>query len=271
MRRNFLILSSLLSLCSCIFLSRSSIINHNPEEEVISVFSLEIIYDGKVEKKHSGLSGFCQLRFHDDEIEPIKFRREGDSKFYILKSQSGKTMADSLNCAHYVIPLFYLKHRRVDLTYWAFWAHPGYVNYLGHIVINYKPSDFGTRDLFALGGLKYDTGGKLDVRVEDRVEEASAFLRRNYPELKNIPLAKSFFDDVLNIKPDKKPEAYDPNAAPTIPASNNQPKTTDTQTKIQPASTNPYYTPYQPTSSSSYYNPYEHKDSISAQPLKLAQ
>lgn len=264
MRGNFLIISSLLSLCSCIFLSRSSIVNHDREEEVISVFSLEIIYDGKIEKKHSGLSGFCQFRFHDEEIEPIKFRREDDSKFYLLKSHSGKTMADSLNCAHYIIPLFYLKHRRVDMTYWAFWAHQGYVNYLGHIVINYKPSDFGARDLFALGGLKYDNSGKITVRVEDRVEEASSFIRRNYPELKNIPLTKSFLDDVSNIKSNTKPEAYDPNAVQAIPtASNILPKATETQTTI---SNNPYYTPYQPTSDSSYYNPYENKGSVATQP-----
>lgn len=224
--------------------------------------SLEIIYDGEPEKRDHGIAGFCQMLFHDSEINLVKFRHEKDSSFYMLKSEPGEIVADRLNCMHHIIPLLYLKHRRIDLTYWAYWAHPGHINYLGHVTINYKPAEFGPRDLIALGGLKYDRVGKVDVRVEDRAEEAVSFLAKNYPELKNMPLAKSFLEDISKIKPNSAPEIYSPSPTPVSATTT----TTPNPATPSPQNANPYYTPYQAPQGTTYYNPYEHQESTTPTP-----
>lgn len=226
--------------------------------------SLEIIYDGESEKRSSGIGGFCRIFFHDYDVDLLKFRHEENSSFYIIKGETGKMMADHLSCMHHVVPFLHMKNRKFDLTYLAFWAHPGYINYLGHVTINYKPSGFEVLDLFALGGLKYDNDGKLDFRVEDRADDAVKFLSKNYPELKNIPLTKSFLDDVSKIKPDNKPEAYSLTknlAPPKINDSTSQPVSApDTPTTSATESSNPYYTPSQDSQGITYRNPYEKVD-----------
>lgn len=228
--------------------------------------SLEINYDETLETRRDGIFGFCRIFFHDYELDLLKSRYEKNYSqgknysFHVIKSEPGKMMADNLSCMHQIIPLLYVKNRKIDLTYFAFWAHPGYVNYLGHIVINYKPSGFATADLFALGGLKNDGAGKIDVRVEDRVEDALIFLSKNYPELKNIPLTKSFLDDISKIKPSTKPEAYSPKKdLPPVAVSEVAPPAT-AAINSSAQNSNPYYMPKDESLTANYYNPYENQE-----------
>jgi len=258
MSRNLLVFSSLFFLISCASLSRSSVINHNQKDEVISIVSVEIIYDGEPEPSSGGIGGFCRLLFHDHyEVNLLKFRHEKNSAFYVIKSEPGKMLVDSLVCKHPAIPLIPSKNRKIDLTHFAFWAAPGYVNYLGHIVINYKPSEFNFLDLFGLGGLKADGEGKFDVRIEDRVDDAVNFLSKNYPELKNISLTKSFIEDISSLKPNTKPEAYSPTKNSAPPPKVSEPISTTTNS---PESSNPYYTPQQNSPAVTYFNPYENQE-----------
>jgi hypothetical protein len=160
---------------------------------------------------------------------------------------------------HQIVPLLYTKNRKIDLTYFAFWAHPGYVNYLGHVVINYKSSGLTTADLFGLGGLGNDSAGKIEVRVEDRTEDALIFLSKNYPELKNIPLTKSFLDDISKIKPDTKPEAYSAKKDLTPIKANETTQVTTAAINPETQSSNPYYVPQDQSVAAGYYNPYENQ------------
>lgn len=256
MLRNFFIFTALFFLTSCIFLSRSDLVNFNNKDETISVISVKIIYEGKPENRDHGIMGFCQLRFHDDNIEPIKFRHEEGTSYYVLKSESGKIMADQLSCLHHIIPIFYLKHRRFDLTNWAFWAHRNYINYLGHITITYKPSGFGLHDVFGLGGTKYDDNGKLEIRSEDRIDDAISFINSNYPEFKGIPFTKSFLDDIAKINPATKPETYVPGAVKAVEVTKPVETVAPAATKPEPTKPNPYYTPYQ-SETTPYINPYQ--------------
>jgi hypothetical protein len=252
MSQKILVFISLFFLSSCLSLSRSSIIKHNREEEAISIISVKIIFDGKLEAKDRGINGFCRLSFHDDNVDPVKFRREEgrDSTIYLIKSDPGKIMADSLHCVDH------LKNRHFDMTEWAFWAHPKHINYLGHITITYTSSDFGIGDIFALGGLMNDSSGKVDVRVEDRSDEVADFLEKNYPELKNVPIAKSFLDDITKIVPGAKPVIYQPGAPIATAAP------TSTQTTNQNSAkeiSNPYYmAPNQ--QNFLYYDPYKNQN-----------
>ncbi|MBU6140597.1 MAG: hypothetical protein KGP29_03445 [Proteobacteria bacterium] len=260
MFKNLLIIAAFFLLNSCIFLSRSDIVKQD-ESKAIAIFSLEVIYDGKPETRHRGIAGFCQVRFHNNEFEDVKFRSEKNSKFYFLKEAPGKITLNKMNCMHHVVPLLYLKNRSVDLSNWAFMAHPGFINYAGHITVSYRPAGFGARDLFGLGGLRYDLQGRVDVRIEDKIDDAISFMRLNYPELANIPVTKSLLEDIADLKHNKKAEIY--NASAQIKQSS--PTITPT---IQPAplpqNFNPYlnnsYDPYQhPQSVMPYYNPYQNQ------------
>ncbi len=263
MLRILLILTSLFSLSSCIFLSRSDIIKQN-NSEAIAIFSLEIIYDGKPEVRNHGIAGFCQVRFHNGEFDSVKFRSEENSKFYFLKDEPGKITLNNLRCMHHVVPLLYLKNRNVDLTNWAFMAHEGFINYVGHITISYRPVGFGPADVFGLGSIQYDEKGKIDVRVEDKIDDTISFLRQNYPELGNIPITKSLLEDIADLKQNKKPEIY--NASASFQKSPEPLVVQPTQLQPPPPlqNTNPYirhdYDPYQhPGSMMPYYNPYQNQ------------
>jgi hypothetical protein len=103
MLRNFLIFSWLFFVISCASLSRSSVINHNPKDEVISIMSLEINYDDKLETRRDGIFGFCRIFFHDYELDLLKSRYEKNYSqgknysFHVMKSEPGRMMADSLS------------------------------------------------------------------------------------------------------------------------------------------------------------------------------
>lgn len=253
MLRILLILAPLFLLNSCILLSRSDIINHD-ESETISLVSLEIIYDGKHETRNHSPSGFCQVRFHDDEFNAVKFRNEEHSPFYFLKTEPGRIILEEMKCMHHVIPLFYLKNRKIDLSEWGFVAHKGFVNYIGHVVITYRPKGFHGLDLFALGGIKTDRSGKFEVRVEDRIDDAVIFLNRNYPELKNVPVTKSLLTDISQIKYNVKPEAYKIGAPKPAPAP--APTEVKKEETVSTYEANPYYTPL-PPQATPYENPYQ--------------
>lgn len=249
MFRILLILAPLFLVNSCIFLSRSALIDHD-ESEAISIFSLEVIYDGKPETRNSGITGFCQVRFQNEEFERVKFRSEKKSKFHFLKNEPGKMTLENMHCMHHVVPLLYLKNRHVDLSMWVFRAHSGFINYAGHITINYRSSGFKAVDLFGLGGVKRDEEGKVDVRVEDRIDDAVSFINQNYPELKNIPFNKSLLKDIVDLKHDEKPENYTikPQAPTEAPRAHDP---------------NIYFDPYRsPQAMAPYYNPYENQGPI---------
>ncbi len=257
MLRILLILAPLFFVNSCIFLSRSDIIKKD-NSEVLSLLSLEVIYDGELEKRNSGFAGFCQVRFRDGNFDNVKFRNEKNSTIYFLKNEPGRTILYDMKCLHHIVPLFYLKSRKVNLSTWGFWAHEGFVNYLGHVTITYRSKGFGPRDLFALGGVTDDEIGKVDVRIEDNIDDAIAFLNHHYPELKNVPITKSLIKDIADIKPDEKPETYKPWVkkilAPQSPPAAEQ--------DSGPYPINPYYTPQQKTEELPYLDP--HKNSIVA-------
>ncbi len=194
---------------SCIFLTRSAIINPG-DLEAVSLFSIEIIYDGKPEKSDSGFTGNCRLKFHDLEFNNVRYRHEKNSKFFFSKSESPKIYLDTMSCSHNIVPLFYLKNRKIDVSRYGFVTHQNYINYIGHIVINYKPRNFGLADLFGLGGVFFDETGKYTVRIEDRIDDAIKFIKKEYPELASKPITKSLIMDITDIKPNQKPEPYSP-------------------------------------------------------------
>jgi hypothetical protein len=251
MLRILLILATLFFLNSCILLSRSDILKKDTSE-VVSLLSLEVIYDGEVEKRNSGFAGFCQVSFHDGNFDNVKFRNEKNSSIYFLKNEPGRTILYNMKCLRHIVPILYLKNRKVDLSSWGFWAHQGFINYLGHITITYRSSGFGPKDLFALGGISDDGSGKVDVRIEDNIDDAIVFLNHHYPELKNVPITKSLLIDIADIKPETIPEAY--KAGMTSPAVIPQPISAAKQVS-KPYSINSYYPPFQ-QSEPSYHNPY---------------
>ena len=251
MLRILLILAPLFLVNSCIFLSRSDIIKKD-NSEAVSFFSLEVIYDGEIEKRNSGLAGFCQVSFHDDNFDNVKFRREKNSSIYFLKNKPGRTILYNMRCLRHIVPILYLKNRKVDLSSWGFWAHQGFINYLGHITITYRSSGFGPKDLFALGGITDDGFGKVDVRIEDNIDDAIVFLNHHYPDLRNVPITKSLLIDIADIKPEARPEAY--KAGVTSPVTIPQPTSAEKQV-LKPYSINSYYEPFQ-QSEPSYHNPY---------------
>lgn len=238
---------------SCIFLSRSAIIN--PDNlEAVTLVSIEIIYDGKQEKRDSGFVGHCQLRFHDLEFNSVRYRREKNSKFFFLKSDSPKIYLDTLNCMHNIVPLFYLKNRKIDVSRYAFVTHEDYINYAGHIVINYKPRPFSLIDLFGLGGASFDEKGKFTVRIEDRIDDAIRFIEKEYPELASKPINKALIQDIADIKPNQKPNPYTPPKAEVETEKKPAAQLNQTEQKNQnsPAPTKTFDAEYHPQPSESY-------------------
>jgi len=236
-------LALLLITNSCIFLSKSAIINADPDE-AISIVGVRIINDGKLQTSNTGPFSFCQVRFVDEQFEDIKFRNGGSIRFYILKSNPGKVTLDTMTCMDHKIPLIYLKHRHVrfaDYEDMIFKAQSGVINYAGDIEIDYTPWGFRMIDLLALGGNKFDTKGTIKIKVEDRMEEARAYLLEYYPELlQKYQLVKSAIGDLT-----KKPASSTP-AAPAAPAaapaaSNSAPTVAPTPTNSPP--TQNYYSP----------------------------
>ena len=252
MLRILLILATLFFLNSCILLSRSDIIKKDTSE-VVSLLSLEVIYDGEVEKRNSGFAGFCQVSFHDGNFDNVKFRNEKNSSIYFLKNEPGRTILYNMKCLRHIVPILYLKNRKVDLSSWGFWAHQGFINYLGHITITYRSSGFGPKDLFALGGISDDKFGKVDVRIEDNIDDAIVFLNHHYPELRNVPITKSLLMDISDIKADVKPEAYRAGVERRVAMPQPIPAA---QQISNPYNTNPYYAPFQ-QSEPHYLNPYK--------------
>lgn len=250
----------LVSTTSCIFLSKSQVAKKN-DQEAISIVAVKILYNGKVETKNHGMLGFCQLRFKDENDDSVKFRNDEHYEFYMLKSASGRVMLESMRCMHHIIPLIYLKYREVDFTDFAFQARGGFINYVGHITINYRPKGFRLIDLLGLGGLKADETGKIEVKVEDRIDGVITFLNLYYPELRALPLTKSILTDPTNLKPNIKPEAYQPAPVFSPPMNNNiapMPAPIP-NAPAQAPNYAPYYSQYPGLSLTPYYDPYKNQ------------
>lgn len=254
MSRNLIIFILSFFLCSC-SLTRSSIVNSDPTNDAIAILSIKFVYNGQSEP----IDGKCYIRFRDEDAEPLKVRHEKNSSIYIIKSERGRIIAESVRCSHYEL-------RNFDISEWIYFAHPGFINYAGHVTIDYRASEFTARDVFGLGGLQNDSKGKVEIRVEDRIEDIVDFIDQHYPELKNRPITKSFFDDVLKINPANKPEAYNPSPPKTAeaPKATSQPAIENSANQ----SSNPYYTPYQQTNTAPYLNPYNNVETIKNQPAQ---
>lgn len=207
MIRFALILFALFLLTSCSSLRRSDVVNKD-KSEVFSLISLKIIYDGKQEDESQGSSKLCKVGFRDGDFNEIETYHEKDTNFYLIKHEPGKITLTTLKCLENVIPIFYVKSRKVNLYDWGFWSHPNYLNYIGNVTIKYRPKGFRPIDLFALGGVWFDSTGLLEVKVEDKIDDVVKFIKHSYPELKTIPIARNLLTDPGRIQPEKKVEPY---------------------------------------------------------------
>ncbi|MBM3579705.1 MAG: hypothetical protein FJX34_02905 [Alphaproteobacteria bacterium] len=207
-----------------ILLAACGSLTANKEEfKTYSLISVKIIYDGE-EKKNEA----CKISLRDTEFNNVKFRHEKNSEFFLVESKPGKITLNYMRCG------LILKINSVNLNDWGFFAHPDFVNYLGHVTIIYQP----------------DSNENLEIKITDKIDEASHFLSKNHPELKNIPLGKSLLVDVAKVKPSDKPKPYSA-TTPTPPSPPANPVATTTETP------NPYYTPPTPSATVPYRNPYK--------------
>lgn len=213
--------------CLVLLAACGSLTANKEEFKTYSLISLKIIYDGKEERGEA-----CKVSLRDAEFSNVKFRHEKNSEFFLVESEPGKITLNRMRCG------LILKINSVNLNDWGFFAHPDFVNYLGHVTIIYRPG----------------SNENLEIKITDKIDEAAQFLGKNHPELKNIPLGKSLLVDVAKVKPGDKPQPYSattttpalpPAAPPAAPAA--------TTTEAP----NPYYTPPTPSATAPYRNPYK--------------
>lgn len=195
-------LSILFCLCSCIYLSRSSIVKHDVSE-VISVLEVKIFNNKKLQTSSKGLGNNCYLRFLDENFNRVKLRNKENVFFYILKSKPGTVRFYKMKCQEHIVPLLNLRIRTVNLDNWVFNAKPGFINYAGSITIDYDPQKFMIPDLFGFGGFNVDSQGIVKLKVEDRITELQDFLRKTYPEFSHYRIIRSFVHDSADSESEK--------------------------------------------------------------------
>lgn len=186
---------SLFYASSCSSLSKSQILNTR-KTEAISVLELKIMFDGVEEKSNSGMFGECHLIFSDQNGR-VKSSNNDDYSFYMIKTKPGVIKINALKCSNWT---WYYKNRYLDLSGLEFIAKSDHINYLGNLVINYEPRNFGFLDIFGLGGAVNDGKGAYDIKVYDNIERSINFLKEYYPELKHKNVLRSVIHQQKNNK-----------------------------------------------------------------------
>ena len=180
---------------SCSSLGRSEILKTR-KTEAISVLELKIMFDGVEEKSNSGVFGECHLIFSDKNGR-VKSTNSDDYSFYMIKTKPGIIKIEALKCSNWT---WYYKNRYLDLGGLEFIAKSDHINYLGNLVINYEPRNFGFLDIFGLGGTVNDSKGAYDIKVYDNIERSINFLKEYYPELKHKNVLRSVIHQQKNNK-----------------------------------------------------------------------
>lgn len=187
----------LINLSSCIYLNRSQIINKK-NSKVLSIVSIDVVYDGKEEKNDNGFLGFCSVRFKDDSGNKVKFLK--DNNFFILESEPDRIWLHNMRCAHQKIPIILSRIRIVNFEDFGFIANGNVINYVGHVKINYKPSGFKLSDFFGISVFAKDDSNRVNIEVEDRFYDAKNYINSKFPELRNKTFVKSLLTDPINFK-----------------------------------------------------------------------